>query len=114
MDVSLPGPAFLAVEHPGKVRNLDRALATLGGPIALRSMADDPTSSTLELRFRPEDRFEHPVVSTTARTNNILIKVVREETPDVSMTPETISVAELSRAGRCKYGRSLLVPSSTR
>lgn len=71
-----PGKTVLSIEHPGRVVNLDKAIGTLGGPEAIKNMADDPASTSLELRFRPQDRFEHPVISSTTRTSNLLIKVI--------------------------------------
>lgn len=75
MEFQCPERTVLAVEHPGHVLSIDNGIRTLGGSEALRRVADDPAGQTLELRFRPEDRFEHPVVSRTSKTSNILIKV---------------------------------------
>lgn len=75
MDSRCPSKTVLSVEHPGHVLSIENALASLGGSSALRKMADDPPACSLELRFRVNDRFEHPIISTTAKTNNILIKI---------------------------------------
>lgn len=71
-----PSKTVLSIEHPGRVLNVEKAVETLGGPEALRNMADDPTLTPLELRFRPQDRFEHPIISSTTRSSNLLIKVM--------------------------------------
>lgn len=75
MTYKCPAKTVLSVEHPGNVHNVDKAMETLGGAKALQRMADDPTSNYLELRFRPSDRFEHPIRSQVAKTANLLARV---------------------------------------
>lgn len=82
MEFQCPERIVLAIEHPGHVISVDNAVQSLGGPEALRRVADDPTGQTLDLRFRREDRFEHPIASRTTKTSNILIKV-RTQAGDV-------------------------------
>lgn len=79
MEQQWPSRTVLSVEHPGSVKSVERALITLGGQAAMRKMADDPLENSLELRLRPDDRFEHPVISSTQNTINLLIKVQRNK-----------------------------------
>lgn len=75
MTSKCPSKYVLAVEHPAVVKDVQAAINTLGGASALKAMADDPNVNDLELRMRPEDMFEHPVISSTAKTANLLVKV---------------------------------------
>ena len=83
MEFYCPSQTLLSVIHPGIVRDVDRAIASIGGTSAMQKIADDPVTSVLELRFRPQDRFEHPIASCTAKTSNILVKVNKSVTEDV-------------------------------
>lgn len=70
-------PSYVAVEHPGYVQSTERAIAGLGGPRVLRAFVQEPEKESLELRFRPQNRFEHPIQSATAKTSNLLIRIKR-------------------------------------
>ncbi|CCG81899.1 Transcription factor tau subunit sfc15 / FY16936)) [Taphrina deformans PYCC 5710] len=80
MEYRCPTQTLLSIIHPGLVQDVERAIETIGGPQAMRKVADDPVTSVLELRFRPKDRFEHPIASCTAKVSNLLIKVQKEVT----------------------------------
>lgn len=84
MEQCCPPRTLLAVEHPGHVKSVEKAIRTLGGQAAIGKIADDPTAGSLELRLRPDDRFEHPVISSTVKTNTLLIKVQNDQVIMVS------------------------------
>ncbi|KAK9463170.1 RNA polymerase III transcription factor IIIC subunit-domain-containing protein [Lipomyces oligophaga] len=69
-------PRVVCVEHPGAVRDVDRAIVTLGGKDALRKTINSSGQVPLELRLRPEDVFSHPISSRATNTSHgILLKV---------------------------------------
>jgi general transcription factor 3C polypeptide 5 (transcription factor C subunit 1) len=66
---------FLSVEYPGVVRRTKRAIKTLGGEKALaRSLA---LNSQVDLWYRPEDTFSHPIHGDVIPTSKLLVKVTR-------------------------------------
>ncbi|KAK9321266.1 RNA polymerase III transcription factor IIIC subunit-domain-containing protein [Lipomyces orientalis] len=69
-------PRITCVEHPGAVRDIDRAILTLGGKDALRKTINSAGQTPLELTLCPEDRFSHPIVSrSTTHGHSIVLKV---------------------------------------
>ncbi|KAI9028619.1 RNA polymerase III transcription factor IIIC subunit-domain-containing protein [Hyaloraphidium curvatum] len=70
------GRRLVSVEYPGFVRDTERAFATLGGKERVGKVAAG-TADTLELRYRPEDLFAHPIVGDAIGTANLLLKVTR-------------------------------------
>ncbi|CAG8472945.1 1742_t:CDS:2 [Racocetra fulgida] len=62
----LPTQQCFVVEYPGNVKNIDKALQTLGGQKGLK-----------KLRFRPDNPFCHPINGDIIPTANLLLKVTR-------------------------------------
>jgi general transcription factor 3C polypeptide 5 (transcription factor C subunit 1) len=98
---SFPFPrdaAFVSVEYPGYVADIDKVFETLGGrervgKVSLKNMVWDPdaflsqtrssqvtsdASTFLELRYRPSDPFSHPIVGDAIDTSNLLLKITRK------------------------------------
>ena len=57
---TLPAASAVVIEYPGYVRNVSRAVETLGSEDALRKCVEE-NSSFLKLRQRPSDPFCHPI-----------------------------------------------------
>jgi general transcription factor 3C polypeptide 5 (transcription factor C subunit 1) len=92
----IPQHRIVSVEHPGIVKNVDRAIATLQGNDGIIKVNTDyqpsrcvvyksdsvsqilnpPKANTpAKLSLRPEDPMSRPVQSLSTGTNNILLKV---------------------------------------
>ncbi|BFZ54583.1 tau 95 subunit of transcription factor TFIIIC [Savitreella phatthalungensis] len=73
-----PDELFFSIEFPGNVVNIDKAIAMLGGQDGIQRAVYQPEDARLELRFRPDDRFEHPVQASVLKTSNLLVKLKRD------------------------------------
>ncbi|OAL00094.1 transcription factor tfiiic complex a box associated subunit sfc1 [Phaeosphaeriaceae sp. SRC1lsM3a] len=83
----IPSRAISAVEHPCIVKNVDKGIASLGGPAklskGLRSRIDganegeevDELKQLISVSLRPDDPFAKRLLSTAVTTNNLLLKV---------------------------------------
>ncbi|KAL7273084.1 tau 95 subunit of transcription factor TFIIIC [Rhizina undulata] len=71
----IPERRIICIEHPARIRDVQKAIATIGGQSALVQLAVTNGNSGLNLRFRPEDPMQPPIQSRTVPTNNILLKV---------------------------------------
>ncbi|KAL3706151.1 tau 95 subunit of transcription factor TFIIIC [Talaromyces marneffei ATCC 18224] len=72
----LPTRRIVAVEHPGIVQNVDRAIKTLQGDAGISKILDpSKPSSKVQLCLRPEDPMANTMDSFNRQTNNILLKV---------------------------------------
>lgn len=78
---SVPKKRLLAVQYPGHVTNVTRALHTLGGLPAI-AQARSSDLNFLELRYRPEDPFCHPLFGDHQETANLLLKIRRHRIGD--------------------------------
>lgn len=66
---------FLDIEYPGIVKRTKRAIKTLGDEKALAQSLANKTQ--VNLRFRPEDPFSHPIHGDIIPTSKLLAKVTR-------------------------------------
>ncbi|KAJ1502593.1 tau 95 subunit of transcription factor TFIIIC, partial [Coelomomyces lativittatus] len=85
----IPQHVFVALDYPGYVLKWEQVLHTLGGLTHLaecyQSSKDDDTSSSqltnatkpIELRFRPDDPFSHPIMGHFCSTCNLVVRMVR-------------------------------------
>ncbi|KAI8933123.1 hypothetical protein NX059_009764 [Plenodomus lindquistii] len=83
----IPSRAISVVEHPCIIKNVDKGIASLGGPTklskGLRSRletttnadGDDELKKLISVSLRPDDPFAKRLLSTPVRTNNLLFKV---------------------------------------
>ncbi|KAJ3192280.1 tau 95 subunit of transcription factor TFIIIC [Irineochytrium annulatum] len=96
----LPNWNFSIVEYPGRVVDVDKAIQTLGGTRAIEkaftpSDPKNPELNFLELRFRPDDPFCHPIIGEIIPTSNLLLKYTRKRRkkptgPDGHWAPEDV------------------------
>ncbi|KAG8509450.1 General transcription factor 3C polypeptide 5 [Galemys pyrenaicus] len=67
---------LVCVEYPGVVRDVAKMLCTLGGEEGVSRIYADPTKR-LELYFRPQDPYCHPVCANRFGTSSLLLRVRR-------------------------------------
>ncbi|CAH1391876.1 unnamed protein product [Nezara viridula] len=65
---------YSCIEYPGIVKNVDKALETLGGTSEISKVCSK-TNRRLELRFRPNDVFCKPACGDRYKTNGIILKI---------------------------------------
>jgi general transcription factor 3C polypeptide 5 (transcription factor C subunit 1) len=82
----LPPQHFYSVEYPGYVsrESLPTAIQNLGGQPCLdhafRKVArNEGRDNLVDLKFRPENPFSHPVPGDVTSTSNLLLKVVKRK-----------------------------------
>ncbi|KAK9453605.1 RNA polymerase III transcription factor IIIC subunit-domain-containing protein [Dipodascopsis uninucleata] len=68
---------WTCIEHPAVVKNVDRAIETLGGTDALRKTIRSDGKESLELCLRPEDRFAHSITSRANTSAHSVVLAVR-------------------------------------
>ncbi|KAF1847982.1 transcription factor tfiiic complex a box associated subunit sfc1 [Cucurbitaria berberidis CBS 394.84] len=83
----IPSRAISVVEHPCIIKNLDKGIISLGGPVKLskglrsrletttNAEGDDEIKKLITVSLRPNDPFAKRLLSTPVRTNNLLLKV---------------------------------------
>ncbi|KAI8818977.1 RNA polymerase III transcription factor IIIC subunit-domain-containing protein [Fimicolochytrium jonesii] len=96
---TLPSWKFHAVEYPGYVKNFDNVLKTLGGSEAIeKAFAND--LNVVELRYRPEDPFSHPINGEIIQTSNILLGVTirrkRKRTGSAAGAQEPVDPSQIT------------------
>lgn len=100
----VPYDEAVMVEFPGTVRDVDAALAMLGGQAAaaLRHSA----AGYLQLRFRPSDPISHPLVADRQPARGLLLRISRRSSTaaeDTTEAPEGLAhvpgIGPLARAG---------------
>ncbi|KAG0169922.1 General transcription factor 3C polypeptide 5 [Apophysomyces sp. BC1021] len=99
--IPIPKKKFFCVEYPGYVKNLDRALNTLGGEKALATAITN--QKAVELRFRHQDPFSHPINGDIVPTANLLVKItrrVKKGRPEEEATYKTDIVGTISKTCR--------------
>eukprot|EP00249_Psilotum_nudum_P021284 c28050_g1_i2 orf=454-2187(-) len=74
---TIPEKCVFAVNYPGYPTSIVRAMETLGGEDGI-CKARSAESNYLELRFRPEDPFCHPVFGELHRSSGLLLHISRE------------------------------------
>ncbi|KAI9497095.1 RNA polymerase III transcription factor IIIC subunit-domain-containing protein [Zychaea mexicana] len=77
-NLKVPNRKYVLVEYPGRVKNVDRALKSLGGEKTIANALNKEVK-TIELRYRPEDPFSHPVVGDVVPTSSLLLKVTKRK-----------------------------------
>ncbi|TPX52602.1 hypothetical protein SeMB42_g01287 [Synchytrium endobioticum] len=74
----LPPLRFHLVEYPGIVKSLDVAIDTLGGHESMaKGFRDD--IGRVDLRFRHQNPFAHPIPGDVVSTGNLIIKVTKRK-----------------------------------
>ncbi|KAJ3741357.1 RNA polymerase III transcription factor IIIC subunit-domain-containing protein [Lentinula detonsa] len=80
----LPQAHFYSVEYPGYVRlaSVPQAIRNLGGPSSLESAFKRGASKSetlVELKFRIDDSFVHPIPGEVVANNSVILKVTRKK-----------------------------------
>ncbi|KAF1954110.1 hypothetical protein CC80DRAFT_493958 [Byssothecium circinans] len=85
--LEIPSRAISAVEHPCIIKNIDKGIASLGGPVklskGLRAKVEveqtedssDELPHIISASLRPDDPLAKRLLSTPVSTNNLLLKV---------------------------------------
>ncbi|KAF9780292.1 RNA polymerase III transcription factor IIIC subunit-domain-containing protein [Thelephora terrestris] len=80
-EIQIPPVRIHSVEYPGYVHptSVPEAVRTLGGHQVLEKAFRKSTKpdAFLELRYRPDNPFAHPIAGEVVQTNSILLKVVK-------------------------------------
>ncbi|KAJ9316621.1 hypothetical protein DTO271D3_3128 [Paecilomyces variotii] len=72
----IPSRRIVSVEHPGIVKNVDKAIDTLNGNSGISKILKPQKADTpANLNIRPEDPMARPVQSSSLPSNNIVLKV---------------------------------------
>eukprot|EP01125_Pyxidicula_operculata_P011073 TRINITY_DN3616_c0_g3_i1.p1 TRINITY_DN3616_c0_g3~~TRINITY_DN3616_c0_g3_i1.p1 ORF type:complete len:635 (+),score=194.89 TRINITY_DN3616_c0_g3_i1:166-2070(+) len=74
----LPKKEYICIEYPGIVKNVDKAIETLGGSDSINK-AISTQSRYLALNFRPSSSFSHPIHGDLVRTSNLLLKLTKSD-----------------------------------
>ncbi|XP_030623831.1 general transcription factor 3C polypeptide 5 [Chanos chanos] len=74
--IALSEAKLVCVEYPGCVTNVEKMLQTVGGEQGV-SKTYAESVKRLELRFRPQDPFCHPVCGNRYSSTNLLLRVRR-------------------------------------
>lgn len=96
-EIQIPPVNVYSVEYPGYVQptSAPEAVRRLGGHQALESAfrKSGKPDSFLELRYRPDNPFAHPIAGEVVQTNSILLKVVKRRRKPVLGTTTDEQVA---------------------
>jgi len=80
-EIQIPPVRVYSVEYPGYVQptSVPEAVRTLGGQQTLERAfrKSNKPDAFLELRYRPDNPFSHPIAGEVVQTNSILLKVVK-------------------------------------
>jgi len=90
-EIQIPPVRIYSVEYPGYVQptSVPEAVRTLGGKQALEKAfrKSSKPDAFLELRYRPNNPFAHPVAGEVVQTNSILLKIVKRRRKRAGGTP---------------------------
>ena len=90
----VPYAEAVMVEFPGIVRDVDAALAMLGGQAA--AALRHPSGGYLQLRFRPADPVSHPLVADRQPARGLLLRISRRvphtAAQNAAEVPESMAV----------------------
>ncbi|KAH8377664.1 hypothetical protein KR093_006586 [Drosophila rubida] len=82
------GREYELIEYPGRVVNIDRMEATLGGIVNISKVLDDE-KKRLELRFHPENPYNKPTFGDCTDKSGVLLSVtVRRHKRDKTRPPQ--------------------------
>lgn len=86
ISVELQGRSCFAVEFPGYIENVERALSTMGGIEGLQEQRKS-RPKTLTLKLRPEDDFCHPIVSNDAKKSSMMLLRLQDGDSSICAVP---------------------------
>jgi Tau95 Triple barrel domain len=79
---------LLSIEHPAIVSSIVNGIRTLGGQDSIRKVtaqglltqaAVDHETASLELRYRPDDAYQHPIISQSVKAQNMVLKLSKSK-----------------------------------
>ncbi|KAJ3672405.1 hypothetical protein LUZ60_007126 [Juncus effusus] len=79
----IPESESFAIHYPGYPSSTSRAVQTLGG-LSQIAKARSSGSGLMELKFRPEDPFCHPVIGELKPTTGLLLKLNKKQDGELS------------------------------
>jgi hypothetical protein len=96
---------LIAIELPAILSSIDAGITSLGGDSAIakafscplgwqNSSNRDVPKPTLELRYRPGDRYQHPIISQPVKLQNIVIKLGKNKENDRIENVEIVGVVD--------------------
>lgn len=90
-EIQIPPVRVHSVEYPGYVQptSIPEAIRTLGGQQALEKAfrKTSKPDAFLELRYRPDNPFAHPIAGEVVQTNSVLLRVVKRRRKRAEGTP---------------------------
>ncbi|KAI9016341.1 RNA polymerase III transcription factor IIIC subunit-domain-containing protein [Phycomyces nitens] len=95
--------SYFCIEYPGYIKNVDRALESLGGEKKIATLLSK--SEPIELRFRPKDPFSHPINGDIVPSSKLLLKVtrrVKKGRPASEAQLETQVMGQINKT--CRFG----------
>ena len=115
-EIQIPPVRVYSVEYPGYVQptSVPEAIRTLGGQQALeRAFRKSSKPDTfLELRYRPDNPFAHPIAGEVVQTNSILLKVIKRKRKRVEGT--SADGQDAGRVGEYTIEPVGLIPGTAR
>ena len=75
--VSFRQNKLVGIEYPGYVEDVNKMLQTIGGEEAV-TQTNDGNPTRLELCYRPEDPYCHPMCGDSFPTSNLLLRVKKK------------------------------------
>jgi general transcription factor 3C polypeptide 5 (transcription factor C subunit 1) len=115
-EIQIPPVRVYSVEYPGYVQptSVPEAVRRLGGQQALEKAfrKSSKPDSFLELRYRPENPFAHPIAGEVVQTNSILLKVVKRRKKRVTET--TTDAQDADPTGEYTVEPVGLIPGTAR
>jgi general transcription factor 3C polypeptide 5 (transcription factor C subunit 1) len=115
-EVQIPPVRIHSVEYPGYVQptSVPEAVRTLGGQQALEKAfrKSSKPEAFLELRYRPDNPFAHPIAGEVVQTNSILLEIVKRKRKRVAET--SISGQDAGPIGEYTIEPVGLIPGTAR
>ncbi|XP_051149413.1 uncharacterized protein LOC127264081 [Andrographis paniculata] len=102
---------MFAVHYPGYPSSIERAVETLGGQEGILKVCSDK-SNKLELHFRPEDPYSHPVFGESRPCNKFLLKISSKKVKGIRNVEEPNQLSEPASADSLCTEQNSLIPES--
>ena len=72
----VPPEPLIVIEHPCIVKNVGKAIKSLGGALLLDQLLNDPRlDKSIEASLRPDDPFAKTILAGPVGTGNVLLKI---------------------------------------
>ena len=91
LEAKVPRTSAIAIHYPGYIKNLDKALDSLGGEESLHKALQEATGF-LKLRLRPEDQHSHPLFGERQQESGYVLRISHPRSqPDAEPTIQIVS-----------------------